>query len=439
MAQEVPVSMAKLLVVLKQLTPGEVLSNQDLADRALVSTDVLRRYSTKLGLQPYKIPAGRNPGGSFTENQWSHPNTVADTLATRKNKPVKAVPAPAPQEIPQPTAEEEDTLLCQQATIRQLEADNRKLRLSLAQRREEARIVAGAVTPLAPIPAISRKQNSLRPETTLLLAFSDFHLGEIVLPQEMGGVNNYNLEVARDGLLDIVRRILQWTSYQRHGYTIDKAQVLCLGDLIGGGIHPELAANAEVPAPVATAKAGALLAEAVAMLAQDFGQVDVTCVAGNHDRLAQKTPFKRTNVDSLSHLAYIIARESLGKQKHVHFDLSEDAMPVVEVQGRMIACMHGHQIKATGVSPYYGIARRAAAMAHERSGQGKKPPDHILIGHFHHHSTLNDQQVILVPSLIGETEYGRALGLSGAPAQFACLVGEHGLHGLTCFERRTGR
>ncbi len=325
------------------------------------------------------------------------------------------------------------------STVRALERKVRLLRARLADRRELAQEVAGAFKALPVVTGGSTTARGVSSTGTLVVALADWHIGEVVNADEMGGINAYDWKIASEGILDIARRIIEWAETQRAGATIDAVQILCIGDIISGSIHEELAAHAEFPGPVATARAGELLAAVIHLFAERFASVRALCIAGNHDRLARRTPAKKTNEDSLAYLAYTIARERLRGVEHVVVETPVDPMPRFDVHGRPVAALHGHQIKAGGISPYYGIARRSNSMARERTEIGGAPPSNIFIAHFHHFALLEDTNVVLCPSLIGATEWSRQAGFRGTPGQLACIMGKRGLHGFTVFERRTGR
>ena len=91
------------------------------------------------------------------------------------------------------------------------------------------------------------------------------------------------------------------------------------------------------------------------------------------------------------------------------------------------------------MSPYYGIARIANAIARERMGGRAAPPDHIIMGHFHHYAALEDANVLIAPSLIGATEWSRQKGFRGKPGQLVGIMKDSGILELSVFERRTGR
>ncbi len=319
-----------------------------------------------------------------------------------------------------------------QTTIKKLEKDNKKLRLRLADRTETASIIAGAVTPIV-VPTLVLPRKTAKSRATFCVALADIHAGEVVDPAQMGGANAYNWEIAQAGMRDIIQRMVSWADTQRGGYDITDCQLWVLGDVTAGSIHESQ--HLEFPMPVASAKAGMLLAETYGTLAQHFN-LNVVQISGNHDRLSQHQPFKSVNRDSLAYPSFVIAAEAVKNIPHVHVDTPEDPIPVIEVNGRWIAAMHGHQIRSSGASPYYGMARRANALLRERIDRNLPKLDTVLLGHFHHFAILESAQVVLCPSLLGPNEWSRQQGFQGVAAQLAFMVGDRGPFSWTPFERR---
>lgn len=358
--------------------------------------------------------------------------TFADTISS-PTKPAQAEPLEDDEEDP-----EDEPILGRlelaQSTIKKMTKDNKRLRLRLADRTEMAYIIAGAVTPIS-VPTLVLPSKTGKPKVTFCVALADIHAGEVVDAAQMGGANEYNWDIAQAGMRDIIQRMMSWAETQRGGYDITDCQLWVLGDVTTGGIHESQ--HLEFPSPVASAKAGLLLAEVYGTIAQKFN-LNVVQISGNHDRLTHEQPFKSVNYDSLAYPAFVIASEAVKNIPHVNVSSPEDPIPVTQVNGRWIAAMHGHQIKSTGASPYYGMARRANALLRERLDRGLPKLDTLLLGHFHHFALLESNQVVICPSLVGPTEWSRQQGFQGTAGQLAFLVGEHGPFSWTPFERRRG-
>jgi len=323
---------------------------------------------------------------------------------------------------------------------RSLEADNRSLRNTLASRDEMVQEVIAAVEPVPAIaqpPMVRRKG---RPRATLVLALADWHLGEVVRAEEMGGVNAYNWTIAREGMLDIVRRVCTFADNQRHSANINEVCILTLGDLVSGEIHPELAATNEFRTPVAVARAASLLTEVYGTLATKFRRVRALQVgAGNHDRTDPKPPSKRAVEGSYSTLYHAMSNAQMANCKGFVAETPEDTTPTFDINGHAIVATHGDAIKMSTRTPYYGLREFFNGLSQSAVNAGRKPVSMAAIGHFHRYAVTEDGRMLLCPSLMGLNEWARRQGYRGRPGQVAWMMGDHGPYGMTVFERRTGR
>lgn len=434
---------------LEKMPDGKTIGTRELASSIHRSLHILHGTAKDPQLAKYRYSKG-----STSPLQWGNPNTIMQ-LSNNTGLPEVSVTTQAEVPVglssthvlPSSLAEAEESpgegcdldnesqeskLELAQATIKKLERDNKRLRMRLADRAETASIIAGAVTPIT-IPQLVIPPKTQKSRATLCVVLADIHAGEVVDPLQMGGVNEYNWSIAEAGMRDIITRMISWAATMRNGYDITDCKVWVLGDITTGTIHESQ--HLEFPIPVASAKAGLLLAEVYGMLAQHF-TLDVIQISGNHDRMTQVQPFKSVNHDSLAYPAYVIAAEAVRNLSHVTVTTPDDPIPVTEVNGRWVAAMHGHQVKSTGTSPYYGLARRANALLRERIDRGLPKLDTVLLGHFHHFAILEGAQVALCPSLMGPTEWSRQQGFQGSAAQLAFLMGDRGPFCWTPFERR---
>lgn len=408
-----------------------------LADGEKVTTAQL---ASAIGVRPYEIHQRaafpelgkyRTKGGKGISVYWS-------------NSTVVEPPAPVVVEEKKAQPPVDDRLELMQLTLERLQLENKNLRLTLVSRKEEARIVAGAIQQPLSIPQPFYTMSTEKDDIVLVVAYADWHLGEAVSPLEVPGCT-YNHDVAVSGLTDINRRILQWTELHRKSYNVVGAQVFVMGDLISGSHHMELLRTNEASDPVCTAWAGQLLVEAVGTLAQDL-PVNVTCVAGNHGRTGEKIQFKRTNMESYEYMAHVMLKEAMRCNDHVNVDITENPIPYVPIITRdggkneevthWVGALHGHQIKNSGTSPYYGLSRRASMLAKERASSKLPPFLTTMVAHFHSYAVLENGALMLVPSLVGQSEWSRQQGYATMPGQLAYFVGPHGFFDQCVFARK---
>jgi hypothetical protein len=75
--------------------------------------------------------------------------------------------------------------------------------------------------------------------------WSDWHLGEVVNRAEVNGVNEFNLSIAERRIRALVERIVDLCKNHMTSPRYPGIVVNLIGDIVSGGIHPELAENDE--------------------------------------------------------------------------------------------------------------------------------------------------------------------------------------------------
>jgi len=251
--------------------------------------------------------------------------------------------------------------------------------------------------------------------------WSDWHIGEVIEPNEIEGFNAYNLSIAKKRVAFLVSKILDWVNINRTVSEIDEIVIICLGDFISGDIHEELKRTNEFPTPVQCVEAGYLVAEAVAQIATQFNNVRVEFVTmDNHSRLTRKYQYKQGGLNSFNYLVGSIAQMRLELLENVEFNLHTVDKAIVNIKGYQYLCAHGHDIKGWAGFPYYGIDRVASKEAKSRMFKIDSQFHKLIIGHFH--APLNAPNWLINGSLSGTSELDHAYGRFSPPCQTTWLI-----------------
>jgi hypothetical protein len=217
--------------------------------------------------------------------------------------------------------------------------------------------------------------------TTIL---SDSHFDEVVNPDEVGGVNAYDREIATKRLRRYYDLVCSMPRDYMAGVTIDGCVAMLGGDLVSGDIHDELAQSNEDTLPGTILYWTEMLAAGVGQLADEFGAVHVPVVVGNHGRRTRKPRAKgraRDNYDWL--IGQLVAREFRDDDR-VTFTIPDAAHIHFDVMGTTYRLEHGDSAKggggwigATGpvMRRHQKVSAAAAAM--------DSPFDHLVVGHWH--------------------------------------------------------
>jgi hypothetical protein len=317
----------------------------------------------------------------------------------------------------------------------ELDREVSRLRKFVGEQKEMAQLVVAAVKasdPLKPVPWKSPPKSG-KPVIPVLV-LSDLHIGEVVDSGEVEGFNAFDWNIAQSRATYIVTSFLKWVETLRHGYKIDEAVVLGVGDYISGGIHYELAVTNEFPVPVQTAKAGMLVGNVVATVAPHFGKVTFYQVgADNHGRMNAKPQFKQKSENSFSYLVHTIASSVLEKHKNVEIITAKGMKHLCNINGFKFLVEHGDTVKSFMSIPYYGLERARAREATRRMNTDMTF-DYMTIGHFHCPALIAGN-ILVNGSLSGTSEFDHGCGRHAPPSQIAFLVHpEHGMFGFTPFK-----
>ena len=266
------------------------------------------------------------------------------------------------------------------------------------------------------------------PHVAVLVA-SDFHWGEVIDPENMDGINKYNVAIAEARYRKLIGKTIDISLGHLTKNRYEGIIYLRLGDMAGGDIHDELRETNEVSAIPSVRSLVAAEKWGIEELRKAFGAVHVVSVPGNHSRVTRKPPFKRVtdNYDTLS--AWWL--ESAFSAKKITWQTATSTDAVFDIHGRRYLATHGDHIGSRGgqgfVGPAATILRGMKKTMDEYSRRGDVLSK-MFVGHFH------------VPyylgygwsngSLAGYNEYGRGHRMTPeVPIQW--LLYFHPKHGVT--------
>jgi len=259
---------------------------------------------------------------------------------------------------------------------------------------------------------------------------SDFHWGEVVDPTQIGGVNQFDMAIAHERLrtlvevsIDLLRNhIKQDGDYPGIVFPLG-------GDMVSGDIHDELSAtNEQEMMPVVVDLWGAL-AWAIERLADEFGQVFVPCVTGNHGRNTKKIRAKGRTFTSFDWLLYQFLAKRFEGDKRIKFLIPNGSDAYYSVMGHRYLLTHGDQFRGgDGLIGALGPIIRGDHRKRSRNSQINQEYDTMLLGHWH--QLIQLQRLIVNGSLKGYDEYASTNNFPfEKPRQALWLT--HPDHGIT--------
>jgi hypothetical protein len=317
-----------------------------------------------------------------------------------------------------------------QARVRELESALRKDRKANVYDERVARAVEDNIAKAKPkfTPRPLPRAKATKTQHEFVLDWSDLHAGEVVSLEETGGLNEYNWEIMLKRH-DALRRAL--FSYQANRpYPVRKLYIFALGDMLSGNIHEELEATNEIPLAEATVQLGIDGAEWIESLTEEFEEIEVHGVVGNHPR-AHKKPWAKQGFDNADWTAYHIMNAILKRNRRITFDIPKANQHRVTVAGRWNNLLwHGDGVRSSmpGI-PWGGVSRRVNALRAQYAA-ANMPIDYFHNGHFHMANAVEQGRIIVNGSVKGVDEYSlKAFGGGQPPVQVLSTF--HPEHGLT--------
>lgn len=228
-----------------------------------------------------------------------------------------------------------------------------------------------------------------------VLMLSDLHIGELVDFEEMGGLNEYNIEVFYRRLKIVEQTLVKIITIMREAYKIETLNIFGLGDWVSGFIHLELAETNDIDITTILFEVGNEIANMIARLSTMFKRINFIGIFGNHGRLTKDIRYKKKfiNWDYIFYHTIALYCKDL---HNVNFTIPKSFWHISEIQSKKFLLLHGDNIKSYLNIPWYGIQKMVARLT-ELLASRKIFFDYTCLAHFHNSGTLqtNSGKIIL--------------------------------------------
>lgn len=258
---------------------------------------------------------------------------------------------------------------------------------------------------------------------------SDWHWGERVNPSEIGGVNEFGIEIAHKRARQMVERTIDLLT--NHMVNPDYPGIVFAlgGDMVTGDIHEELSVTNELEIMPTVMDLSGVLIWCIETLADQFGRVFVPCVTGNHGRNTKKMRAKGRNHTSFDWLTYVMLERHFQRDDRIRFFIPDGPDALYQIYGHRYLLTHGDQFRGgDGMIGALGPILRGDHKKRSRNNQIDMGFDTMLMGHWH--QLIQLQRVIVNGSLKGYDEYAYANNFGFEPPQQALWL-THPQHGIT--------
>jgi hypothetical protein len=260
-----------------------------------------------------------------------------------------------------------------------------------------------------------------------MLLTSDFHYGEVIKPELVGGANKYNTEIAKERYKLLIERTIKLCKRQGPLSKYPGFVYIRAGDSISGDIHLELRLTNEGTSIQQILEVASMEAAGIRKLADSFGHVWVLSVPGNHARITDKPLgsklYSDTNLDFM--LANILEK-FFEDDKRVTFYTPISGEAYFKVLGYNFVVTHGDRLGVKGGDGFIGVIgpiTRGTKKLRQQYAQIGKPIDMVLLGHFH--TSLEGEKFISNNCLVGYSEYAQSLRVEPMPAHQILMFVNH--------------
>lgn len=265
--------------------------------------------------------------------------------------------------------------------------------------------------------------------------WSDWHLGEVVTPAEVNGVNEYNLAIAEARIRKLVDSTLNLCLNHMTNPQYPGIVVGLLGDIISGALHPELAETDEIDIFPSILWAVDRLIWALDRLLERFSYVYCHCSPGNHGRVLDRKPrasgYTERNADWLIYNMLERHYRDIG-QKRIQFDVPLTGESLFRIYNHRYMAVHGDDLGVKGGDGIIGslgpIARGEIKMRHS-SAQIGRDYSTLLLGHWHQEFWL--PRAHINNTLKGIDPYARRVLRAPATPPSQSLWFNHPKYGIT--------
>lgn len=269
------------------------------------------------------------------------------------------------------------------------------------------------------------KKHAGKKDAVAFVEVSDWHLEEQVLSAAVGGVNSFNLTIARKRVNLLFQHTMKLLRMCRRESYIKTLVVTALGDFMTAWIHEEFLSSNMLTPPEAMLEVFELWLGGLKYWLDegDLDEILFVGVCGNHGRITKKMPTKKMPQKNYEWLIYqYLMRwfaENPPKKTKIRFKMPEGYFNWIKVFGRDIRIHHGDGIRYMGGVGGIHIPLRKAIAQWNKA----KHADLDIMAHWH--TRENSRDYTLNGSLIGYSEYSQRLKTDFEPPAQSFFILHH--------------
>src|SRR6056297_2601646 len=237
-------------------------------------------------------------------------------------------------------------------------------------------------------------------DTSWLLMLGDYHYGLKVNSMEVGGLGEYNSQIARDRINLLADDIVRVRDY--HINAPDTLHIAFLGDMVDNSImRGNQYGEVEFGVAQQVIEASELLVDFLIKLSGAFKKIKCYGVFGNHGRITKNYKDSKRE-DNFDRIIYHIIKKQISDMEGIKFEYTKSQHMLVDVSGWRFWLEHGDSVRGWSGLPFYG-ARREKANIQNMLSTFKESSDYVIMGH--HHSKAEFLDIFINGAFPGGSKY----------------------------------
>jgi hypothetical protein len=272
------------------------------------------------------------------------------------------------------------------------------------------------------VPQWTVKPSSGEHSGIIMAQMTDWHLDEVVEPEEIFNLNAYSRRIAHLRIRDWSEKVITLPRDYMRGVKLEGVVIPATGDLFTGEIHEELFRSNEARLLESVLYWQEPVIAALDQITSEYPSVVVYAVVGNHGRTSKKPVFKGRVYDNVEWLFWSVLRDRLADRKSpVVVNVSPSMDSNVTVYGRNYLLTHGDQFQGgTGISGAFAPLSLGSHRKSKRQSAAHMSMETMVLGHMH--QLINIPGVIMGGCLKGYDEFAFGLNLPPEDAAQAMWV-----------------
>lgn len=261
------------------------------------------------------------------------------------------------------------------------------------------------------IPKIDTNKKSGN-EATAIVQISDGHFGKVIIPSTVNGLNEYNPDIAKKRMHHCAENTIKLIKKEREDVKIDNLVLILGGDFLENSqLHNHSEMTTSMSPMEETLFSREILHKYIKTVCEygNFKKIAIACTRGNHSRITHRMVASVDYRMNYETILYSILKDDFSKEA-IEWTIPDSEIAEVDVYGKMLRVVHGHQIKFQGGVGGLTVPLNKYVM---RMDQINKAFYNFV--HHYHNLSYPTVRTTVNGSIVGYDPYAMSIGCSYEP------------------------